>query len=117
MTAQSDLFTAVQEEALKVHRPLVLVGTPGRLAELSRAGALLTHHTGASLHQLSYWMSASCIRCLRSIIAGAPWIALEIRQSASTHCACASIGQQQSSEQGCTVLPQVLQHGSGQNSR
>lgn len=38
----------VQEEALKVHRPLLVVGTPGRLAELSRAGALLTHNTGAS---------------------------------------------------------------------
>ena len=40
----------LQEEALKVHRPLVVVGTPGRLAELSRAGALLTHHTGAGLN-------------------------------------------------------------------
>ena len=30
-----------------MHRPLLVVGTPGRLAELSRAGALLTHHTGA----------------------------------------------------------------------
>ena len=42
VTHQCDL----QEEALKLHRPLVVVGTPGRLAELSRAGALLTHHTG-----------------------------------------------------------------------
>ena len=39
----------MQEEALKLHRPLVVVGTPGRLAELSRAGALLTHHTGVPL--------------------------------------------------------------------
>ncbi|KAL6771157.1 hypothetical protein ACKKBF_B34165 [Auxenochlorella protothecoides x Auxenochlorella symbiontica] len=35
-----------QQEALKEHRPWLVVGTPGRLAELSRAGALQTHHTG-----------------------------------------------------------------------
>ena len=30
-------------EAIKQNRPLVVVGTPGRLAELSRAGTLQTH--------------------------------------------------------------------------
>ncbi|GJP50116.1 hypothetical protein CLOM_g9256 [Closterium sp. NIES-68] len=32
-----------QEEALKKHRPLIVVGTPGRIAESSRAGRLATH--------------------------------------------------------------------------
>ncbi len=35
-----------QIEALKYHKPLVVVGTPGRLAELSRAGHLGTHKCG-----------------------------------------------------------------------
>ena len=35
-----------QVEAIKKNRPLLVVGTPGRLAELSRAGALQTHPTG-----------------------------------------------------------------------
>ena len=35
-----------QAEALKANRPLMVVGTPGRLAELSRSGALQTHTTG-----------------------------------------------------------------------
>ena len=35
-----------QAEALKMNRPLLVVGTPGRLAELSRSGALQTHATG-----------------------------------------------------------------------
>ena len=34
-----------QAEALKTNRPLLVVGTPGRLAELSRSGALQTHAT------------------------------------------------------------------------
>lgn len=34
-----------QAEALKMNRPLLVVGTPGRLAELSRSGALQTHTT------------------------------------------------------------------------
>ena len=34
-----------QAEALKANRPLLAVGTPGRLAELSRSGALQTHTT------------------------------------------------------------------------
>lgn len=34
-----------QAEALKTNRPLLVVGTPGRLAELSRSGALQTHGT------------------------------------------------------------------------
>lgn len=33
----------LQIEALKKLKPLVVVGTPGRLAELSRAGKLLSH--------------------------------------------------------------------------
>ena len=33
----------MQVEAIKQNRPLVVVGTPGRLAELSRAGTLQTH--------------------------------------------------------------------------
>jgi len=37
---------ARQEEALKKHQPLIVVGTPGRLAEHSRKGTLATHHTG-----------------------------------------------------------------------
>ena len=32
-----------QVEAIKQNKPLMIVGTPGRLAELSRAGALLSH--------------------------------------------------------------------------
>jgi superfamily II DNA/RNA helicase len=32
-----------QEEAIRKKRPLIVVGTPGRLAELSRAGILQTH--------------------------------------------------------------------------
>ena len=35
-----------QVEAMKKNKPLLVVGTPGRLAELSRAGALQTHSTG-----------------------------------------------------------------------
>jgi hypothetical protein len=31
---------------MKKNKPLLVVGTPGRLAELSRAGALHTHTTG-----------------------------------------------------------------------
>ncbi|KAK9822465.1 hypothetical protein WJX81_005408 [Elliptochloris bilobata] len=34
-----------QAEALKVNRPLLVVGTPGRLAEMSRTGVLQTHPT------------------------------------------------------------------------
>ena len=34
-----------QIEAIKAARPLVVVGTPGRLAELSRSGVLRTHKT------------------------------------------------------------------------
>ncbi|KAK9821649.1 hypothetical protein WJX74_004202 [Apatococcus lobatus] len=37
---------ARQSEALKKAKPMVVVGTPGRLAELSRAGQLQMHHTG-----------------------------------------------------------------------
>eukprot|EP00884_Botryococcus_braunii_P006446 jgi/Botrbrau1/15802/Bobra.4_1s0152.1 len=33
-----------QAEAIKENRPLMVVGTPGRLAELSRSGVLQTHH-------------------------------------------------------------------------
>ena len=32
-----------QREALKLYRPILVVGTPGRLAELSRDGSLQTH--------------------------------------------------------------------------
>ena len=32
-----------QVEAIKQNKPLLVVGTPGRLAELSRTGALQTH--------------------------------------------------------------------------
>eukprot|EP00891_Asterochloris_glomerata_P001586 jgi/Astpho2/1586/e_gw1.00028.12.1_t len=35
-----------QAEALKNHKPIMVVGTPGRLAELSLAGKLLMHPTG-----------------------------------------------------------------------
>ncbi len=35
----------VQAEALKLNKPLVVVGTPGRLAELSRLGTLQSHQT------------------------------------------------------------------------
>ncbi|PSC75732.1 DEAD-box ATP-dependent RNA helicase mitochondrial [Micractinium conductrix] len=34
-----------QREALKTFKPFMVVGTPGRLAELSREGALTTHRT------------------------------------------------------------------------
>ncbi|CAL5224194.1 g6836 [Coccomyxa viridis] len=34
-----------QAEALKLNKPLVVVGTPGRLAELSRLGTLQSHNT------------------------------------------------------------------------
>lgn len=37
--------TSRQEDALRRNSPLVVVGTPGRLAELSRAGSLRTHQT------------------------------------------------------------------------
>lgn len=33
----------MQIEAIQKNKPLVIVGTPGRLAELSRSGALLSH--------------------------------------------------------------------------
>ena len=36
----------LQNEALKRAKPMVVVGTPGRLAELSRAGQLQMHQTG-----------------------------------------------------------------------
>ncbi len=35
----------VQAEAIKLNRPLLVVGTPGRLAEMSRMGVLQTHPT------------------------------------------------------------------------
>eukprot|EP00951_Prasinocladus_malaysianus_P040520 scaffold466839_cov24-Prasinocladus_malaysianus.AAC.1 len=35
-----------QDEALKQHQPIMVVGTPGRLAEHSRRGTLPTHRTG-----------------------------------------------------------------------
>ena len=35
----------LQAEAMKLNKPLVVVGTPGRLAELSRAGTLQSHNT------------------------------------------------------------------------
>lgn len=34
----------VQAEALKINKPLMVVGTPGRLTELSRMGRLQIHH-------------------------------------------------------------------------
>lgn len=34
-----------QREALKMYKPILVVGTPGRLAELSRDGSLQTHRT------------------------------------------------------------------------
>lgn len=37
---------ARQVEALRYHKPILVVGTPGRLAELSRAGHLGTHRCG-----------------------------------------------------------------------
>lgn len=37
---------ARQRESLKLYKPLIVVGTPGRLAELSRDGALQTHRCG-----------------------------------------------------------------------
>ena len=36
----------MQEEGIKVNKPLMVVGTPGRLAEFSRSGVLLTHPAG-----------------------------------------------------------------------
>ena len=39
------LARAAQAEALKLNRPLLSVGTPGRLAEMSRMGVLQTHST------------------------------------------------------------------------
>ena len=38
-------YAVVQAEALKLNKPLVVVGTPGRLAELSRLGTLQSHQT------------------------------------------------------------------------
>lgn len=35
-----------QREALKMNKPIMVVGTPGRLAELSRDGSLQTHRCG-----------------------------------------------------------------------
>ena len=35
----------LQAEAMKMNKPLVVVGTPGRLAELSRLGTLQSHNT------------------------------------------------------------------------
>lgn len=35
---------SVQAEALKLNKPLMVVGTPGRLTELSRLGRLQTHN-------------------------------------------------------------------------
>jgi superfamily II DNA/RNA helicase len=35
-----------QREALKLNRPIMVVGTPGRLAELSKDGTLQTHNCG-----------------------------------------------------------------------
>ncbi|KAK9790326.1 hypothetical protein WJX73_007490 [Symbiochloris irregularis] len=35
-----------QEEAMKLNKPLMVVGTPGRLGELSRYGVLQTHNCG-----------------------------------------------------------------------
>jgi superfamily II DNA/RNA helicase len=35
-----------QREAMKLHRPVMVVGTPGRLAELSKDGSLQTHNCG-----------------------------------------------------------------------
>ncbi|WPT16465.1 DEAD-box ATP-dependent RNA helicase 47 [Picochlorum sp. SENEW3] len=35
-----------QRDALKLQKPIMVVGTPGRLAELSRDGSLQTHHCG-----------------------------------------------------------------------
>ncbi len=40
------MFQTVQMEAIKQNKPLMVVGTPGRLAELSRSGALQTHPAG-----------------------------------------------------------------------
>jgi hypothetical protein len=38
-------YAAAQAEAVKLNRPLLVVGTPGRLAEMSRMGVLQTHPT------------------------------------------------------------------------
>ncbi len=45
--SQTDTNLCTQAEALKENRPVLVVGTPGRLAELSRDGRLQTHHTPA----------------------------------------------------------------------
>ena len=35
----------MQADALKLNKPVLVVGTPGRLAELSREGALQVRHS------------------------------------------------------------------------
>jgi hypothetical protein len=49
-----------QEEALKKHQPLIVVGTPGRLAEHSRKGTLATHHTGVLIMDEVRWRLILC---------------------------------------------------------
>ena len=49
-----------QEEALRRKRPLVVVGTPGRVAELSRSGILRTHGVKCSVDgRTTSWRATS----------------------------------------------------------
>ena len=45
---------------MKRNKPLLVVGTPGRLAELSRAGALQTHTTGMLVLDEVWDLGLSC---------------------------------------------------------
>jgi superfamily II DNA/RNA helicase len=65
-------LNSLQVEAIQRNKPLIIVGTPGRLAELSRNGALLSHscailvfdevHSIPTLDPLIAYFTAQC-RC------------------------------------------------------
>ena len=46
MFSQGRLSRLVQAEALKANKPLLVVGTPGRITELSLIGKLQMHGCG-----------------------------------------------------------------------
>ena len=50
-----------QRESLKLNRPIMVVGTPGRLAELSKDGTLQTHNCGLLIwtRLISCWRRSS----------------------------------------------------------
>eukprot|EP00887_Chlorella_sp_A99_P001159 scaffold14.g1159.t1 len=85
-----------QRDALKLHKPLLVVGTPGRLAELSRDGSLQTHKCGILVLDEVDQLLAPQFR--------------EEMTRLTEHCGKKAAGGRQTIVVSATLTPRVLQH-------